>query len=356
MLSIRCAVALVLPLFSLVAYADTPASHPTPNEPAVLVKSLNSTETNASPTPVTQNTQQLSELARLQAAGNQLQSALDALQQQSNQLQASLSTLNQQIEQSQLRKEPAQTPENAEQLQLLRTEYLQAQDTLMALRQQETLLQAHVIRLSQQLTQLPQTLGSESVANTAAAVTTATSTTTASTPSPVAVSPSSPTAPHDGHTVTTQKPKQTLAAKQETPAMQDIKTTVFSWIQDPALMLRVGGGFVALALLLLILLFWPKSARKKVDPYTVTSRNTPPIYQDKPFAAEENADLVPEYDFMGTEAALPTRLDLARGYIEMGKFVEARAAIKPVLIKGNETQKQEARCLLEKIELADTHI
>lgn len=56
-----------------------------------------------------------------------------------------------------------------------------------------------------------------------------------------------------------------------------------------------------------------------------------------------------DYDFMETAEAIPAKLDLARSYIAMHDFDQARIAIKTVLEKGNTQQRMIAETLLEKI-------
>jgi FimV-like protein len=336
MLPIRPAFAVLLTLFSLFAHAAEVS--PPPSQPGG-----NTASPQESP----------SALAQLQTAGNQLQATLGLLQKQSNQLQANLSALNKQIEQSPLKLSSSSTEKIAH-LQALHAEYQQAQDTLFALRQQEALLQAHMAILSQKLLQLP--------------------TTKTEPPLPVATPPSTQAAPAllpaAVNSIATTLPAQTQtkpapppqAAKtpapphlQKPPALQK---TDLSWLQDPALMVRIGGGFIALALLLMLFLFLPKSAQKKaprISPESLSPKQEPSSYVAIS-TPEENADLTSEYDFMSTQEAIPTRLNLAKGYLEMGKLLEAREAIKPVLEHGNALQKQEAQILLEEIENVEMHV
>ncbi|OGT44838.1 MAG: hypothetical protein A3E82_06135 [Gammaproteobacteria bacterium RIFCSPHIGHO2_12_FULL_38_11] len=56
-----------------------------------------------------------------------------------------------------------------------------------------------------------------------------------------------------------------------------------------------------------------------------------------------------EYDFMGTDEAIPAKLDLARSYIAMGNHTDAKMELKIVIQKGNEEQKMIAEALMHKI-------
>lgn len=61
-------------------------------------------------------------------------------------------------------------------------------------------------------------------------------------------------------------------------------------------------------------------------------------------------DTKSEYDFMGTAAAIPAKLDLARSYIAMSDYDQARSVLKTVLEKGDEEQRLVAEALISKIE------
>lgn len=56
-----------------------------------------------------------------------------------------------------------------------------------------------------------------------------------------------------------------------------------------------------------------------------------------------------DYDFMSTKESIPSKLDLARAYIDMGDNSSAKATLQEVIEKGNENQQQEARNLLGKM-------
>lgn len=56
-----------------------------------------------------------------------------------------------------------------------------------------------------------------------------------------------------------------------------------------------------------------------------------------------------DYDFMETAEAIPAKLDLARSYIAMHDFDQARSVLAAVLEKGNSQQRMVAETLLEKM-------
>lgn len=59
-----------------------------------------------------------------------------------------------------------------------------------------------------------------------------------------------------------------------------------------------------------------------------------------------------EYNFLEGQDSIPTKLDLARAYIDMGDSSSAHAALADVMLRGDETQKQTARDLLSKLNLS----
>ena len=60
-------------------------------------------------------------------------------------------------------------------------------------------------------------------------------------------------------------------------------------------------------------------------------------------------DAKSDYDFMGTRAAIPAKLDLARSYMAMNDFDQARGVLNTVLEHGDEEQCLVAEALLTKI-------
>lgn len=75
------------------------------------------------------------------------------------------------------------------------------------------------------------------------------------------------------------------------------------------------------------------------------------LRRDNPSAQSiKNADDTnTEYDFMATTEAIPAKLDLARSYMAMGNYEDARLALKVALQKGNEEQRMVAESLMHKI-------
>lgn len=64
----------------------------------------------------------------------------------------------------------------------------------------------------------------------------------------------------------------------------------------------------------------------------------------------ESDDTKDEYNFMSTNEAIPAILDLARAYVAMEDFAQAKIALQKVIAKGNDEQRNEAKSLLLKTE------
>lgn len=58
-----------------------------------------------------------------------------------------------------------------------------------------------------------------------------------------------------------------------------------------------------------------------------------------------------EYDFMGSQEGVPAKIDLARAYIDMGDYKNAKIALEEVIKQGNEEQKKTAQELLDSIKI-----
>lgn len=117
------------------------------------------------------------------------------------------------------------------------------------------------------------------------------------------------------------------------------------WWEDPLQLLRIGGGLVGFALLMLLVALWPRR------------RRMPPSQQDPSDMNRSASNMVgdpqvldDEYDFMNSEDALPVRFDLARVYLEMGKYQQAKEALTLVFEKGTPEQITEASSLLRQIQ------
>ena len=102
----------------------------------------------------------------------------------------------------------------------------------------------------------------------------------------------------------------------------------FFSLQNPLINSHLSVGLLALGFLLLVWLVWYRLPTVKIK-------------------AEQQAE--DEYDFMGSEEALPAKLALARAYIEMGNETEARSALAEVVAKGNNAQREEALQLLKEL-------
>ncbi|MCX7121278.1 MAG: hypothetical protein NTZ67_05845 [Gammaproteobacteria bacterium] len=76
------------------------------------------------------------------------------------------------------------------------------------------------------------------------------------------------------------------------------------------------------------------------------------LMRRNPAVTANNGHEKSEYDFMGTNEAIPAKLDLARSYIAMGNHHDAKMELKIVVQKGNEEQKMIAEALLHKINKA----
>lgn len=63
----------------------------------------------------------------------------------------------------------------------------------------------------------------------------------------------------------------------------------------------------------------------------------------------EESDTKDEYDFMGSDEAIPAKLDLARAYIAMEDYKAAKQVLAQVTTKGNTEQQAEAQNMLDKI-------
>jgi FimV-like protein len=67
-----------------------------------------------------------------------------------------------------------------------------------------------------------------------------------------------------------------------------------------------------------------------------------------PVQADED-DTKNEYDFMGSSEGIPAQLDLARAYIAMENYKDARKVLAQVMTKGDANQQQQAKALLMEI-------
>ncbi|MEQ9508233.1 MAG: FimV/HubP family polar landmark protein, partial [Alloalcanivorax xenomutans] len=63
-----------------------------------------------------------------------------------------------------------------------------------------------------------------------------------------------------------------------------------------------------------------------------------------------SADEDDEFDFLAETDENATKLDLARAYIEMGDMEGARDILNEVISEGSDSQRDDARQLLERVE------
>ncbi len=348
-----------------------------------------------------QSPQDVAQIQQLQAIQLQIQHALVTLSQQNSQLQQRLNQLEQTITQLQATATPQATPP------LTLTPTAAVTPTIKPLTEARTPPITHTTALTPNVAQLqpaaepqatalltptlatpitsttikpatntaaPSTMihtattaiptlnipDHATAASTAAVKTTPVKTTLDTLPTPITtnvhtVPPTTPP-PSAVHTHATTQPK---AVNQPSR----LKTQLEQWAKNPAFMLRLGIGFIAAALLLLIALFWPKRKSREqenieeVGQAKDSERASVESTETNVSATVEqsglDADLMNEYDFLNSDTAIPIRLDLARAYIQMGRYQEARDAIEPVFTKGNDAEHQEAQELLQQITYAE---
>lgn len=104
---------------------------------------------------------------------------------------------------------------------------------------------------------------------------------------------------------------------------------------------------IALLILLVLLLTSLRLRRRRRRARAVIDNVT----SAKPAGAtaSESSAKKDEYDFMGSHEAIPSKIDLARAYIDMGDFKNAKETLNEVIELGNVQQQKEARDLLAKI-------
>ena len=69
----------------------------------------------------------------------------------------------------------------------------------------------------------------------------------------------------------------------------------------------------------------------------------------QPVIQNDDTDTEQEYDFMGSKEAVPAKLDLARAYVAMQDYQQAKTVLKEVLEQGSADQKQTAQLVLQRI-------
>lgn len=66
-------------------------------------------------------------------------------------------------------------------------------------------------------------------------------------------------------------------------------------------------------------------------------------------SSDDDRDTDDEYDFMGSDEAIPAKLDLANAYITMEDFAAATQVLEEVVERGNKDQQEKAKELLKQI-------
>lgn len=87
------------------------------------------------------------------------------------------------------------------------------------------------------------------------------------------------------------------------------------------------------AVFLIVLLWMPSSKRETNN-------------RQEPVVTETDPDLRDEYDFMGSQEAMPAKLNLARAYIDMEDFSSARQVLQEVITKGDIKEQLKAKQML----------
>lgn len=94
-------------------------------------------------------------------------------------------------------------------------------------------------------------------------------------------------------------------------------------------------GLFIIAALLLTWLFWPSRV--------ATLKKSPLV--SMPAVTDDEG----EFDYLNSDEAIPAKIDLARAYIDMGEFSNAREILADIRHRGNSEQQQAAQSLLSKI-------
>lgn len=95
-------------------------------------------------------------------------------------------------------------------------------------------------------------------------------------------------------------------------------------------------------LLLLVILYFILMPKKTFSTVSVAS----PQEIDN---APDDQDTEQEYDFMGSKEGVPAKIDLARAYVAMQDYQQAKQVLDDVLTKGNNEQRQAAQIILDSI-------
>lgn len=101
-------------------------------------------------------------------------------------------------------------------------------------------------------------------------------------------------------------------------------------------------GLGAVGMFLLMLGIWSGS-------YFASRKRAKIIVENTGNTTRSKNDIDSEYDFMGTNEAIPAKLDLARSYMAMNDMEQAKIILKDIVQIGNAKQRAQAGALLEKI-------
>lgn len=107
---------------------------------------------------------------------------------------------------------------------------------------------------------------------------------------------------------------------------------------DPGVVQYVLYG-IMLLLIIIILMLIPRRRGYKME--TVSTGVMPPE------ASNESKE--GDYDFMGSDEAMPAKLDLARAYLAMEDYKSARKILQQVTKSGDDAQRADAKAMLDKI-------
>lgn len=258
---------------------------------------------------------------------------------------------------------PNQTAEQANQLaQAIPMIRQQIADTIQSVKAQEEQIMQKMVQLQQQNDQLKEKLNrlNQQVNPSSTAITPSANTTASQGPScrltPVQANTASqnPSSSSSGYVpgkpspkVINNKPQPSLSSKNSFSAYLDR----IDWQKT--------GALIAIIALILVgvftsLLFFRKKQKLALNSNfeelsEISLDKSDSISQDKEVPSFTHFE-EEEYDFLNTDEAIPLRLDLARAYLEMENYVEAKTALQTVLEKGTQEQKLEAKELMAYID------
>ena len=95
-------------------------------------------------------------------------------------------------------------------------------------------------------------------------------------------------------------------------------------------------------LLLLVILYLILLPKKSIPTSSIAPHH-------KTDSASDDHDTEQEYDFMGSKEGVPAKIDLARAYVAMQDYQQAKQVLDDVLAKGNNEQRQAAQAILNSI-------